>query len=1002
MPNHLRRRCSLPAITLAVSLAGPAAAQINFTWQGDNNDNWQNSANWGQDPGAGDVPDDPTHFVFFDDTANRFSVDLNSDTREVGGLEIDATSDSYRFHGGTVHLLGDLDATTGGLTTLFDSDFTMFVPELSIWNGDPGALVFDGELRGLGTVRLASGRVELNAPNRFGGNLQINFGRVVLGDPLALQDAVVHVNFDDGLDLNGYDATIAALRGAADLDLGTQRLTIQGGPPGGLAGYATNHSGTITGDPAGGASLFKDGNETATLTGAIQDLSWIKALKGPMVFTDGADVDLTGPSSTLEVGGGSMEISNGADVTLTGPAPSSATCNIYQNALTIDRGSLTVGRVLSDPLGRVAISDPNDTVALTIGSTGVVGSTSWFDGTLSDAASGPGSVRKVGPLHWTLGNANTFSGSAFIDEGQLNVAHSDALQNATVVVNVNNGLSLTAWGFDANVAALAGPGDLDLGTRSLTISDGRGATHSGAIAGSGQITKNGPGTQTLAGQLAAVGTLRTAAGTLNIGGGAAEVLQAVGGETNVRGALSLAGETANVLHVSGSGAATVENGAVATLIGTGGSNRSVLTQNGTLAVRGTGSALVTPRLDIGPSGAGAAAVSAHSGGTIDAERIRIGDLGGDDGAAGTLSVLAGGSVTADQTVLLRRGTLDIAGGTFVTDRLLDGDSTPHLVTISDPNGGPALTIGIGDGDSVVEALIVDGSAGPGSLRKVGSGTLELRNNNDYTGGTAIDGGTIVLATTELNTAAGYGLVSVNAGGTLAGSGFCVQGIVQAGGVASPGTPAAPVGTLLSVDLTLLPGASTVLDLQGTGDGNVDALLIQNAVLGGALELRYAGGFTASPGDSFLVVDVIGSRTGTFDSVSFPDGQDWFIRYENKSVVVGICADGDGDGVCDPNDVCPGFDDGVDSDGDGVPDGCDLCPGFDDSVDSDGDGIPDGCDTACPGDTDGDGDVDISDLGLLLSQFGQSGTGLGGDVDFDDDVDISDLGLLLARFGTICP
>ncbi len=37
-----------------------------------------------------------------------------------------------------------------------------------------------------------------------------------------------------------------------------------------------------------------------------------------------------------------------------------------------------------------------------------------------------------------------------------------------------------------------------------------------------------------------------------------------------------------------------------------------------------------------------------------------------------------------------------------------------------------------------------------------------------------------------------------------------------------------------------------------------------------------------------------------------------------------CSDSDGDGVCDSNDVCPGFDDNIDTDGDGIPDGCDNC------------------------------------------------------------------------------
>ena len=40
---------------------------------------------------------------------------------------------------------------------------------------------------------------------------------------------------------------------------------------------------------------------------------------------------------------------------------------------------------------------------------------------------------------------------------------------------------------------------------------------------------------------------------------------------------------------------------------------------------------------------------------------------------------------------------------------------------------------------------------------------------------------------------------------------------------------------------------------------------------------------------------------------------------------GTAPDNDGDGVCDGDDICSGFDDYVDTDGDGTPDGCDQCP-----------------------------------------------------------------------------
>jgi len=72
-----------------------------------------------------------------------------------------------------------------------------------------------------------------------------------------------------------------------------------------------------------------------------------------------------------------------------------------------------------------------------------------------------------------------------------------------------------------------------------------------------------------------------------------------------------------------------------------------------------------------------------------------------------------------------------------------------------------------------------------------------------------------------------------------------------------------------------------------------------------------------------------------------------------------CPDGDGDGVCDTNDICEGNDDTVDTDNDSIPDGCDICEGGDDTIDSDGDGIPDFCDSSCL-DSDGDGVCDAED------------------------------------------
>jgi hypothetical protein len=56
----------------------------------------------------------------------------------------------------------------------------------------------------------------------------------------------------------------------------------------------------------------------------------------------------------------------------------------------------------------------------------------------------------------------------------------------------------------------------------------------------------------------------------------------------------------------------------------------------------------------------------------------------------------------------------------------------------------------------------------------------------------------------------------------------------------------------------------------------------------------------------------------------------------------------------------------------------------------------------PGDLDGDGDVDQTDLGILLGDWGCSTGDCPGDCDGDGDTDHADLGILLAHWGEGCP
>ncbi len=62
----------------------------------------------------------------------------------------------------------------------------------------------------------------------------------------------------------------------------------------------------------------------------------------------------------------------------------------------------------------------------------------------------------------------------------------------------------------------------------------------------------------------------------------------------------------------------------------------------------------------------------------------------------------------------------------------------------------------------------------------------------------------------------------------------------------------------------------------------------------------------------------------------------------------------------------------------------------------------GAGVPCPADLDGDGQIGLSDLSILLNNFGTTGASpADGDLDADGDVDLTDLSALLGLFGTPC-
>ena len=129
----------------------------------------------------------------------------------------------------------------------------------------------------------------------------------------------------------------------------------------------------------------------------------------------------------------------------------------------------------------------------------------------------------------------------------------------------------------------------------------------------------------------------------------------------------------------------------------------------------------------------------HGGGTLTLSGTN--DYAGDTTIdAGVLVVSDGGSIPSGtgkgNVSIAADGTLDLNGHTIT----INGLSGSGTVTTND-SGRSDLTVGANDQTCTFDGVIEDGSGTVG-LTKTGSGTLQLKGANSFTGGTTLEQGVV--------------------------------------------------------------------------------------------------------------------------------------------------------------------------------------------------------------------------------------------------------------------
>ncbi len=576
-----------------------------------------------------------------------------------------------------------------------------------------------------------------------------------------------------------------------------------------------------------GSKLTKQGDGTLILSNTGNDYGDTEIDGGILAAKDAASLgtgDVTiAESATLALSQGTLgnNVTGEGHIVKSGSAERIVTGdNAYRGGTTMSGGTLT-----DDHADSVGSGDIDNSGVLKVG-----------EGELENTLSGSGSLVKTGTGELTLSGDNSYSGGTTIIGGTLTADHADSL----------------------GTGAVANSGVLQVGEGELE----------NTLSGSGSLVKTGTGELTLGGDNSYSGDTTIADGTLI----AANVNALGSGNIDNSGTLMLdangAFELANITTHTGAttalaagstldaGQLTQEDGSTLSIDLGAATDDAVITADsvtlgGTLNVTGIGS--VTDSWT--PEAYTYTLIDSDSAITSDFDDLTIAGMNREDVDFLTID---GKVDEADNTHYDLTASLS-----WYADRDNATTDAHGTFTLSDPDGSFNVAATLTDVDDTLDP----GSRWDGkSLTKEGAGTLILSGDNDYSGGTTINEGTLVAAST---TALGTGLVDNNATLVLDADGevSAVGGITTHSGA----TTQLALGTSLDLgDSALIQQDGSTLNVELNSDSVQPLITGSSATLGGDLVVSDAS-LQARASDaefqSFKLMDMTSDISGDFTSLT---------------------------------------------------------------------------------------------------------------------------------------